>query len=396
MKIPLNGLTITIKKEVSDFLVEEIVDFPILDKGGFGVYLLKKWGTNTWDVIGDLKKRLRRRKQDISYVGIKDKNAITIQYITIKNGPKKDITGKNYRITYLGQSDKSITRANLKGNRFFIKVRTSKEISKSQIEEQVELVKKYGFINFFDKQRFGSIKEETKFFAKELIQKKYKHALFLILTLSSHFEAKKTYGFRECVKENWPNISVCLDLAPSMWEKKILKLLADSKKISNSLAKKALSLVDKEYIFFLCNVYQAYLWNKIAMRFFELSGVQLYKLMDPPFEYGFFTQLLDEQLKKARDVCLPLPGPKISVEQDIHQLYNRVLQEEGIEGIGAFRTRIKGAVFKANPRPIIVVPEFFEVKKIRPTIWEFGFALPKGSYATMLIKRLFFFARGGE
>lgn len=394
MKIHLNGLTITLKKELDDFVVEEVVDFSPLDKGDFGVYLLKKWGTNTWDVIGDLKKRLRRKKEDVQYAGIKDKNAITTQHITIRHGPKKDILGKNYRLTYLGQSHIPITRAHLKGNKFLLRVRTSVDVCESYIAEQVKLIKKYGFINFFDKQRFGSVTEECKFFAKELIQKKYKQALFTLLTLTSAFEATKTHDFRNCIKNNWPNISQCMELAPSKWEKNIVELIKNNSKISNTLAKKALCLVDSDYLFFLCNVYQSYIWNKIALKFFESMGVKLHRFLEAPFEYGFYEKLEDCHLKKIFPLSLPLPAPKNSIKEDLVDLYNKVLQEEGISNILAFRTRIKGAVFKSSLRPVVVVPEFFRVEKIRPTIWELEFFLTKGSYATMLIKRLFFFTKG--
>lgn len=394
MKIKINGLTITLKKQLDDFVVQEVVDFKPSDTGDFGVYLLKKWGATTWDVLMDIQRRLGRKKKDISYVGIKDKHGITTQHITIKHGPKKDLRGKNYSLKYLGLSEVPINRYNLLGNRFFIRVRASKEIPQSIILDEVEFVKNRGYPNYYDKQRFVSVNSQHNFFAKYLVKKQYKKAIFVLLTDSSLVEAQKSYQFRECVKKNWPNIIDCINLAPTKWEKNILILLASQKKKSNTLFKKALSLIDKDYLFFLCNVYQSYIWNQVVENLLETLNIKLIRLIDESFEYGFYTEIHDDHLKRILGLELPLPGPKILLKDDMHKLYNHVLQKEGIRDIACFRTRIKGAVFKSNPRPVLVIPDIFKAERIRPTIWEFEFFLPKGSYGTLFIKRVFL--RGRE
>ncbi|GAB6161265.1 tRNA pseudouridine(13) synthase TruD [Desulfothermus naphthae] len=390
MKIDFGDIKISIKERVQDFQVQEIVDFPIKNTGDFGVYILKKWGANTWDVLGDVKKRLRRSAREIAYAGLKDRHAITSQYITIYQGPKKDIKGKNYNLKYLGQTDRPISRSNLKGNRFKIKIRVSKDIPEDFFLRQVELVEKYGIPNYYDDQRFSSVPKNKLFFAKELILKRYKNALYSILVNSSQKESSKTKKFRECLKENWGDFSKCLSLAPPNWEKQVLKILS-SGKLSNSKIKKALSIIDREFLFFQCNVYQSYVWNKVLKNFLKSLDIPLKKVPGEIMDLFFYRSLRPQAFDQVITTQIPLPGPNIVLESNLFEIYRRVLEEEGIKDIGTFRTRVKGAVFKSNPRHAIFIPDIFKWEKSTPYIWQIDFFLQKGSYATIFIKRLFLF-----
>ena len=388
MQIIIGNIKISLKQRIEDFQVDEVVDFEVQDKGDFGVYLLKKWGATTWDVVGDLKKRLRRSYREISYVGIKDKQAITSQYITILHGPKKDLKGKNYLLKYLGQADRPIGRKNLRGNKFKIKIKVDGSLSTKSLYDEVDRVSRFGLVNYFDDQRFVSVDHTGRLAAKELVLKRYERALYQLLVYSSHYEAKRTKAFRECLEKNCGDFSRCLSYAPSSWEKKVISFLARNKS-SNTTYKKALSLVDKEYLFFLCNVYQSYLWNKVCLEFLNAKGILLLKVKGRIFDYGFYLNLKEGTLNFLKETYIPLPGPKISVNNELRELFNNILKKEGIPCIEALRTRIKGGVFKSSLRSVVVFPKIYSWEEVKKGRWECEFFLPKGSYATLVIRRIF-------
>ncbi len=91
---------IKIKVKPEDFVVEEVADLSFQKDGDFCVYLLKKRGWNTVDVLKNLSRKLKLPSSDFSYGGKKDKYALTSQYITIaRQGYKQTIP----RLSYSGE-----------------------------------------------------------------------------------------------------------------------------------------------------------------------------------------------------------------------------------------------------------------------------------------------------
>jgi len=70
-----------------DFIVDEI---PLYDFSGEGEHLVLhicKKNMTTWEMISAIARYLGIKSRDIGYAGLKDKNAMTMQYISI---PAKD------------------------------------------------------------------------------------------------------------------------------------------------------------------------------------------------------------------------------------------------------------------------------------------------------------------
>ena len=155
----------------------------------------------------------------------------------------------------------------LLGNKFEITVRNF-PVEEEKFEEEVLLVKQYGLANYFNEQRFGSVKSSKEFAVKEVIKGNYEKALYLMLAEGSPADIEKTRKFRNCLKKHWGEFEKCLDLAKVNWEKKLLEFLIEHKP-SKRTFKRALNLVDKEYLFFLGNAYQSFLWNEYLREYIE-------------------------------------------------------------------------------------------------------------------------------
>ncbi len=374
-------------KAPEDFVVKEVARIEPVSDGDFCLYLLKKRNTTTWDVLGDISKRFRRSLKDIGYGGLKDKFAVSYQYLTIKNGPKKDILAKNYELSYLGQSKVSMSKDLLEGNVFEITLRSAPK-SFDEIKKELRLVEEFGVVNYFDDQRFGSIRHKEGFCAKEIIKKNYERALYLLLVEGSHYDFLKTIGFRRCLKKFWGDFSKCIDKAPSPWEKNLVEFLAKNKR-SKRTFKRALGLVNKEYLLMLCQSYQAYIWNEVAKELLKYKAV---KYEEVPYIAGslyFYRQTSKDFLEYAKNLRIPLPSPKLHLSEELKIMFQRVLEKEGIKELKMFRTLVKGAIFKSYPRPFLTFPSNISLKTSQNSI-KLSFFLPKGSYATIVLKRLLF------
>ncbi|MAG52988.1 MAG: hypothetical protein CMH62_03430 [Nanoarchaeota archaeon] len=155
-----------IKDKPEDFFVKEVLKLP---KGkGYGYFLLKKKDWNTIDAVRVIAKKLRIKGKNIKYAGLKDKKAITEQYISIKNAKKINVKIKDIELKKIGEGDEPIKLGGLEGNKFKIIVRnleTKKNLKLSKIE------------NYFDAQRFSN--KNIKI-GKALLKRDYKELCKLL------------------------------------------------------------------------------------------------------------------------------------------------------------------------------------------------------------------------
>jgi len=382
-----------IKEKLEDFIVSEIADIYPEGKGEYSLYMLKKFNISTWDALGKIAKKLRIQMDSIGYGGIKDKKAIAHQFLTIKNGPKKDIKEKGYELIYLGKTTKPMSKELLIGNKFEIVIRDFK-VEMDRFSKEVELVKKFGLANYFNEQRFGSIKSSKEFAVKEIILGNYEKALYLMLAEGSAVDIEKTRKFRNCLKKNWRNFEKCLELAKVNWEKNLLKFLIDHKP-SKRTFKRALNLVDKEYLFFLGNAYQSFIWNEVLKEVLLELNIPCFKAPYILGDFYFYKDVPEEKWKILKSLKLPLPAPKLQFKEkvdtlNLEEIYNEVCKREGLNGIKNLRTFIKGLIFKTYPRPAVVFPENLEWEIVNDKAVKIKFFLEKGAYATLVVKRLYY------
>jgi tRNA pseudouridine13 synthase len=129
-----------IKEKPEDFIVKEIMDIPFSEKGKYHIYLLVKRNMNTKEITAPYR---------LFYAGLKDKNALTFQYVSTKKYfgeliKEKNEDGKFFFLLHIGKSIKQIKVGHLKGNKFSIRLKGHKINTK-----------KDWFINYFDTQRLS-------------------------------------------------------------------------------------------------------------------------------------------------------------------------------------------------------------------------------------------------
>ncbi len=146
------------KQSARDFVVEEIPLYPFTKQGEHLVLLIRKKNLSTWDLTSRLSNHLGINAREIGYAGLKDKNAMTKQYISI---PKKyehkleSFSCENIKILERCYHKNKIHLGHLKGNRFFIRLKKVTPTAALKIDEALSNIKQYGMPNFFGFQRFG-------------------------------------------------------------------------------------------------------------------------------------------------------------------------------------------------------------------------------------------------
>ncbi len=147
-------------KQPKDFIVKEHISPKYLRKYSFTgskvskktaknvIALLKKTSLTTDEALNFISEKLNISKFDIGFAGLKDKHAVTEQYITIPKNKFKKIKSNNIELTKISETDNKLSPGDLVENEFIITLHTSVK------PKEIEFMP-----NYFGFQRFGSHKD---------------------------------------------------------------------------------------------------------------------------------------------------------------------------------------------------------------------------------------------
>ncbi len=379
-----------IKVRPEDFVVEEVVNFPISKSGSYTLLRLQKRYWNTLDVIDFVARKYSLSKERFSRAGLKDRYSLATQYLTFQGVLKDIIKEKNFELIPIGRVKEPISPEWLKGNRFSITIR---DLDKNEIEKVIKNFSEVlisGFPNYFDEQRFGSARHQRGFFAKLLMHGHYQGALKLLMCYPYKEDSKNVKVFKNFCAENWGDWSACLKIAPREYRKIIIVLKENPNDYKN-----AIKQIDREMLNLYLLAYQSYLFNEMLNLMMQEYGKGNVEVPYSMGKYIFYHDL--KRFDFIKELHLPIINERTDLSDYPGKLIKKVLDREQIS-LGDFRLnkmRFRGVRFKAFPRKAIIIPEDFTMskpeeddiykgkKKILINVF-----LPAGSYATILIKRL--------
>src|SRR5262249_39949964 len=142
----------------------------------------------------------RRR---VSYAGMKDRHAVTVQHLSIFRGPERNLTHQRLKLTYLGKMDEPFTSASIQANRFRLTVRALTPSQVSNAVQALQEVQVDGIPNYFDDQRFGSIGPKGEFMAKSLLAGEYEEALRKALLTPYEFDRARQKKDKALLRKHW-------------------------------------------------------------------------------------------------------------------------------------------------------------------------------------------------
>lgn len=164
------------KQSKEDFVVTEN---PLYDFSGEGEHLIlkiRKKDLSTWDMVSILSDSIGCKSRDIGYAGLKDKNAMTIQYISMHRSFEEKVDSFEHpqiKILEKTYHNNKIRVGHLKGNSFFIRLKRVQPLHKNILESALQQIATLGMPNYFGFQRFG-IDGDNYLKGQELIEGKRK------------------------------------------------------------------------------------------------------------------------------------------------------------------------------------------------------------------------------
>ena len=147
------------KQTVERFFVEEIPLYTFSGTGNYLILKIKKTDMSTWKLITVLAKATGLEERDIGYAGLKDKNATTIQYISLPKKYEKELnknlTTEKIEILERTYNKTPIKIGHLKGNRFSIVLHTISDQEAKFFDTTAKKMQVKGIPNYYGYQRFG-------------------------------------------------------------------------------------------------------------------------------------------------------------------------------------------------------------------------------------------------
>jgi tRNA pseudouridine13 synthase len=381
-----------LKQQPDDFRVEEITAVRP-GEGSFALYRLEKRGWSTPDALAAVRRRWRIEPRRISYGGLKDRHAWTIQYLTILHGPHRNLRHHDVTVQYLGQVAAPYGSRDIQANRFRITLRDLPPDRRSVLEERLAQVAREGVPNYFDDQRFGSVAGAGgEFIARLLVRGRFEDALRLALTGPYEYDRAAQKEEKRLLSTHWGDWPHLKDMLPRGHARSLIDYL----RVHPGDFRGAVARLRPELRGLYLSAYQSHLWNRMLahwlrthLRSEQLRLVTL-RLGDVPFHCG----LDAEQLCELAALQLPLPSARLKLEESDprSESVRAVLAEEELELRQMQIKGIREMFFSRGERtalcaPHDLSPEFAkdELHRGRDQL-TLGFELPRGCYATLLVK----------
>lgn len=392
--------------------------------------IMEKTQLENLDCIQKLSRALNCKPVDIGLAGIKDKFAITSQNMTIRNVSKSKIINSITRLSdqriKLGKfsyckHNAFLSTGKLLGNRFIIVMRnlrvinTGDSCSKKRFEQMISRIRRNGYINFYGQQRVGSpgnaeVGVQPFDIGRALLQEDYNGAIDLIMsgrkiTKEVFVENLKVREFRKFWFESGRDVNKTLKKMPNNSglhrEKMVLQAL---KRYGEDDPCSAITSLPFTVRSFWISAYQSYIWNIAASERIRLMGSKA--TCGDIYDDGNGSILHIDSIEMAEtiridQVVLPLPGYSVRYPtHDIGKLYMKILSDDCINFANICKHKKVDRCAKGCYRKLISQAEkvewsmldesnregYFDNNAVTSAV--ISFDLPKGSYATMVLREL--------
>ncbi len=435
----------TIRRIPQDFLVNERVRGDVAASWSaeastgkpIGVYQLRKNSLTTPEGVHWLAKSLGVKDGLVSYAGLKDKHAVTVQHVTVRQPDAKrrasmasEVSGKNghgWSAKRIGWTDRELAAEAIDGNAFTIVVRDLSREDVQTMNRRMRLLclpgvaaegtplslpdaagsdKRLLIANYFGDQRFGSARHGEGWIAEHLVRGEFEHALRLAVATPARKDTGTKRTFTRVAASKWAGADgdrsawqALVDELPRCPERRAVEALAAGLSFKDAFA--TLPAFTQQ----MCvEAFQSHLWNDMVRRAVRLvarggdgegSGVEV---IATPDAYG---ELLFMPAARIRGTLLhgslALPTATVVYDAPWGEIARETLEAARLSLESLTIPGLRRPVFGDASRMLSVSADEFEMsapepddlggsgKRHRRTL---RFVLPRGAYATVVLRAL--------
>lgn len=364
-----------IKSSPEDFFVSEILDEKVLSKfsmtKGYAVYKLKKHGIDTNHALSEISK-IHGLK--LKALGLKDANASTEQFVCSMSTSNnvRNFSTNRYSLEFLGHVAKPLTKKDMIGNYFKIKINDTQF---SEIKNFSEYEK---VLNFFGYQRFGSKRPVSHLIGKAILQNDFERAVSLLLSFSSEYDLPENTKIRKMLEDKSNYASVLNEVPPQM----DIERMVLSEMVEHGDPLRAMRGIPLNIRRFFVQAFQSYIFNRAISTAFEY-GEDLFCPKSGDVCYDKKSILGRFENDPNQRLAVPLVGYSYSKKNRFDYQISKILEDEQIHARDFFSKTMQEVSDEGGFRQATIKCDNFDV--IEPTV---SFMLSRGSYATILLREI--------
>jgi len=385
----LPGTGGVLKQRPEDFAVEEI---PLYLPCGEGEHLyleVEKRGLTTHELVHRLAKHCRLRERDISYAGLKDAQALTRQRLCLPSKAEKHLASfdlPGVRILSIARHRNKLRLGHLAGNRFRITLQATVDDAATRAEAIIAQLLQHGVPNLFGDQRYGLL-GNNPLIGGALLRGEHEQAIEHLL---GEPEQISNARWREGVElyRAGDLEEACRALPPGCRnEKSALRAL-----LNGQSAEQALHKLPRNVLRLFLSAWQSRLFDRLVLQ--RLEGLGQLEAGDLACKHvnGACFLVEDPALEQPRadafeiSPTAPLYGAKTPLaagapgEREQALLDAEQLPEDAFKLPG-------GLSLQGERRPLRVPLQEATVAQ-RDGKLEVSFCLPRGSYATTVMREI--------
>lgn len=409
-EIDNNGKTLDLKEDykIPTFLKE------LKDK--YTTFNMVKVNYDTFEALRKISKILKIPYKFFSYSGLKDKNSISVQKVSIKGNyidklsklKINDIFIRNIRPTR-----KPVKLGSHVGNNFTVILRNvlSSRNLKRRLENYIEFLNEYGFPNYFGLQRFGSFRPNSHIVGRCILEGRYQEAFEELVSTTYSTESLDSKIVRRDFRKTG-NLEKAYNEFPEKlnYERNMIKFLINNPGDYEG----SIRTLTSDLIKLLISSFQSYIFNIMLSKRVE-KGLPLFKpikgdvigILDDykgnttPVKYVYGNSY-DRYLKKALAlkhaiIIIPIIGTNTKLDEFplmklfFNEIAGQIKTDKNIfDNKFTFETEYKGSIRAMTAKPISLkmlecTDDDLNPGKLKIKI---EFSLQRGSYATMLIREI--------
>jgi tRNA pseudouridine13 synthase len=400
------GIGGRLKRDAADFRVQELSAYPLPDPDGpVTVLRVESQGWEQHELTDRLARQIGIPPQSIRWAGTKDRRAIAERILSYRGPPPlpESIRLPRVEIREMYRAKDDLVLGHHYGNRFELRLREvsgeAEDVLAQAEKIRSEIGEVGGFPNFFGPQRFGEVRPITHSVGRALVRGDVTAAVEVYLCEIPPGESPLGSAARRAYAEHKDPVRALQEFPQSFqFERRLLDHLSRGR-----TPERALRALSRPLRMLFIHAYQAHVFNRYLSRRRE-SGLSL---VAP--ESG------DWLLRVARDGTVPGRDPVPVTEDNLSEAQALVgFETPPLQGPGAeiLDTLLTEDQVNRDGFRLPATPELASAGNWRP-LWcpappidiewrapdpdaslGFAFSLPRGSYATVLLRE--FTKRGAE
>ncbi|XP_072509204.1 pseudouridylate synthase 7 homolog isoform X2 [Notamacropus eugenii] len=329
-------------------------------RGSYCHFVLYKENKDTMDAINVLSKFLRVKPNIFSYMGTKDKRAITVQEIAVLKITAQRLAHlnkclMNFKLGNFSYQKNPLKLGELQGNHFTVVLRNITGTD-HQVQQAMNSLKEIGFINYYGMQRFGTTAVPTYQVGRAILQNCWDEVVDLILKPRPGAEK----GYLVKCREEWAKTKDPDAALKKLPVKRCVEgqLLRGLSKYGLKNIVSAFGIIPRNNRLMYIHSYQSYVWNNMVSKRIEEYGLE-----PVPGDLvlkgatATYIEEADVNSYSIHDVVMPLPGFDVLYpKHKISETYKEMLAADHLN-IENMKHKIRDYSLSGAYRKIIIRPQ---------------------------------------